>query len=38
MLLQEGNLNSRSGKVYFLYLEYVYMYVDDSVTVLNLYV
>lgn len=26
------------GKVYFLYLEYVYMYVDDSVIVLNLYV
>lgn len=37
-VIARGNLNSRSGKVYFLYLEYVYMYVDDSVIVLNLYV
>lgn len=38
MFLQEGNLNPRMGKVYFLYSEYVYMSVDERVIVINLYV
>lgn len=35
MLLQEGNLNPRMGKVYFLSSENAYMYVYHSVFVLN---